>query len=355
MRLLPQDTEIGWTPYAFLVYFAAFPVYAILKGVSIFGGVLTAFGCALFLGLYFLGYWFEGKKLLWIVAGLTLLGAVFLPYNPAALVFFIYASAFIGRVGESGFAGRVLGALLAIIAFETWMLHASLIFVSQAMLFPTLIGSVNIHNTQRRRYNQKLSLAQEEIKRMAQVAERERIARDLHDVLGHTLSLIVLKSTLVAKIVHKNPQRAVEEINDIEQISRDALAQVRSTIKGDQPPLNLQSEVEHAKTVLAAANISVSVEWSSIALSPAQESSLAFVLREATTNILRHSKAQACTLRLAREENNCRLEIQDDGMGQLAPEGNGLSGMRGRVESMGGTFLRQILSGTHLIITIPLD
>ena len=101
------------------------------------------------------------------------------------------------------------------------------------------------------RDNRKLLMAQEEVEHLAKVAERERIARDLHDVLGHTLSVIVLKSELAAKLAEKDPARAAREIKDVERISRDALAQVRSTVRGYQA-LSLQAEAAQATATLTS-------------------------------------------------------------------------------------------------------
>jgi two-component system sensor histidine kinase DesK len=164
--------------------------------------------------------------------------------------------------------------------------------------------------------------------------------------------VIVLKSELAAKLAERDPARAVQEIKDVERISRDALAQVRSTVRGYQS-LSLKAEAEQATTTLKAAGVSVECDFATTNIPPSHEGVLALALREAVTNVIRHAKASYCGLRLRLVEGGCELEIKDDGCGRMSPEGIGLTGMRHRVESLGGKLQREISSGTRLVITLP--
>jgi two-component system, NarL family, sensor histidine kinase DesK len=185
------------------------------------------------------------------------------------------------------------------------------------------------------------------------VAERERIARDLHDVLGHTLSVIILKSELAGKLIDRDPARAKAEIGDVERTSREALAEVRNTIRGYR--LNsLAAELKQAESTLQLAGVAVKSETSEVALTPAQESVVALVVREAVTNVVRHAAAKNCRVHLASANGSCVLEVQDDGRGAVRSEGNGLRGMRERVEALGGTLQFKSSSGTSLKIQFPL-
>jgi two-component system sensor histidine kinase DesK len=215
-----------------------------------------------------------------------------------------------------------------------------------------VVGCSNIYFAQRERINNRLQKAQEEIEHLAKVAERERIARDLHDVLGHTLSVIILKSELARKLVDHDPARAKAEIADVEQTSREALAEVRSTIRGYRDH-SLEAELKKAKATLETAGVTVKSESQEVRLSPAQESVVALVVREAVTNVVRHAQARNCHLQVMPVNGNCRLEIQDDGRGG-GGEGNGLRGMRERIEALGGTFERDNTVGTKLSIQFPL-
>ncbi|HEY4678744.1 MAG TPA: histidine kinase, partial [Candidatus Angelobacter sp.] len=233
MRLLPQNKDIGWTPYAWLIYLTSVPFFGYASGQTTARfWAPTIAGMVIFLGLYFWGYWIKGKKLLWIIAAITVLGMVSAPMNPGASVYFIYAAAFVAATGDTGFSARILPLVLVAIGLETLVFHLSPYFWVPATVFSLLVGAINIHFRQRGLDNKKLLMAQEEVEHLAKIAERERIARDLHDVLGHTLSVIVLKSELASKLAERDPARAVQEIKDVERISRDALAQVRSTVRG---------------------------------------------------------------------------------------------------------------------------
>jgi len=353
MRLLPRNQDIGWTPYAWLIYLASVPFYAYVSGYrSPTYWALTVLGMLVFLVLYFRGYWISGKRLLWIIGAIVLLGIVNSPTNPGASVYFIYAAAFVARTGERAFAIRLLPPILLVIALETWIFHLTPYFWVPASVVSMLIGAINIHYMQRQRDTKKLLMAQDEVEHMAKVAERERIARDLHDVLGHTLSVIVLKSELAAKLADKEPERAVREIKDVERISREALAQVRSTVRGYHA-LSLQAEAEQAAATLKAAGVQVQCDFAPADIPPAHEGVLALALREAVTNVIRHAQARSCDLRLRPVANGCELEIKDDGCGLMSPEGIGLSGMRHRVEALGGKLVREVSSGTRLLITLP--
>jgi two-component system sensor histidine kinase DesK len=227
--------------------------------------------------------------------------------------------------------------------------------------FILLTGGVCLHRTQTDRASARLQAANDEIERLAAIAERERIARDLHDVLGHTLSLIVLKSELASRLGTSDPVRAMLEIRDVEDVSRQALKEVREAIRGYRA--HFSDELVRARRLLDAASISVVVDCSigSGALCghrPAEET-LALVLREAVTNVVRHSRARRATIRVSRDAgaDTVRLEVADDGVGNRVnwgAEGNGLRGMRERVESLHGTLAMDAThTGTRLIVDLP--
>jgi two-component system sensor histidine kinase DesK len=217
-----------------------------------------------------------------------------------------------------------------------------------------IIGAGNTFFAERNRINRQLRRANEEIENLAKVAERERIARDLHDVLGHTLSVITLKSELAGKLIDRDSQAARKEISEVEQISRQALSDVRDAIRGYRSQ-GLVAELAQAKTTLETAGVTVQCDAATTMKLPAvQESVLSLAVREAVTNVVRHARARTCRMRLEQQNGSCRLEIQDDGCGASNSEGNGLRGMRERVEMLGGTLSRNTEAGTRLTITLPL-
>ena len=226
-------------------------------------------------------------------------------------------------------------------------------FWASMLLLIVLVGLANHFAAVSHCQKEELRLANDEIEHLAKVAERERIARDLHDVLGHTLSLITLKSELARKLVDRDPERAKLEMQDVENTSRAALADVREAIRGYRSD-GFFAELSRARAALETVGVTLKCDTAPLELSPAQESVLALVLREAVTNVVRHAEAQRCEVRLMKQDALCRLEIADDGRGCDAPEGNGLRGMRERLQSIGGSLERLTGQGTRLVIQLPL-
>jgi two-component system sensor histidine kinase DesK len=282
------------------------------------------------------------------------LGMAFAKYNGGATTFFIFVAACGPFVVDNEIDGvKILVADEAAVLLTWYLFHLNgwFLFFGGGLSF--VVGASNIHFAQRNRTNRKLLRAHEEIEQLAKLAERERIARDLHDVLGHTLSVIILKSELAGKLMERDPQRAGTEIREVEQISRQALSEVRDAIRGYRAK-GLTAELAQAKSTLETAGVAVKCEAAKIELPALQESVLSMAVREAVTNVVRHAHARTCSLLLGQQNGSCRLQIEDDGRGGSLTEGNGLRGMRERVEMLGGTLMRENGSGTRLTITLPL-
>ena len=274
-------------------------------------------------------------------------------YNVGSSVFIIFAASFIPWVaGTTRRATGALAFLILIIAVDAVVFHPQVGFWATSIVVALGVAGSNIHFAEKNRADSKLRMAHTEIEHLAKVAERERIARDLHDVLGHTLSLIIVKSTLAGKLIDKHPEKAKDEIADIERASRDAMAEIRSTLRG-YSTYKLSEEIQRAKSTLATAGIWAESNTVEINMSPAQESVVALIMREAVTNVVRHSHARTCRLKLAAENGSCVLSVEDDGRGGIHSEGNGLRGMRERIEALGGTVVRDTTAGTSLRFEFP--
>jgi two-component system, NarL family, sensor histidine kinase DesK len=350
-----KDKDHGWSPLLWIFYLGFFFVDPVLNHVSAWRWTLDLAGAGVFLLLYFGLFALENPSIFVHIGGMMLLGMLFLPINSGACTFFIYAAAmlpFCVQSQKSSFIGLLLVG--AIGAAECLLLNINKWALFYASIFPVIIGAGNTFFAERNRMNRQLRKAHEEVEHLAKVAERERIARDLHDVLGHTLSVITLKSELAGKLIDRDPQRAGKEIREVEEISRQALSEVRDAIRGYRAQ-GLVAELAHAKATLETAGVSVHCDAStSVQLPAMQESVLSLAVREGVTNVVRHAQAANCRLRLEQNNGTCRLEIADDGQGFVSLEGNGLRGMRERVEMLGGTLERNNKSGTMLVITLPL-
>lgn len=354
-RLIPHDTELGWTPYAWLIYCVPFVLTPLAsRRLNTPGGwTVIAVATLLFLYLYFRSFWVRGRELMLVSAAMVAMGLAFWPISYGAGAFFIYAAAMLGNLESSrqAFLGVGLIALTAIL--EAVLLQRQVFHALWPVAFTLLVGAICIHFSQVSRSNARLRLAQDEIEHLAKVAERERIARDLHDLLGHTLSLVILKSELATKLSDRDPERAREEIRDVERIARDALAEVRAAVSGYRSG-GLEAELQRARRALTAAGVEVSSEISKAPLPPSQEAVLSLALREAVTNIVRHAGARNCRITLATTDTDCALKISDDGRGGSEPFGSGLTGMKERVEVLGGSLKRDGRRGTTLLVTVPL-
>jgi two-component system sensor histidine kinase DesK len=351
-RLLPKGAREGWPAYAWLIYLGLYISYAFYINRTALAWLIDAAVLGTFLALYFRGYWVWGRQAIPIVVAIAALGVLTSPRNPGGSVFFIYAAAFGYRLGPSRVAFKWIAAIVLVVIVEALTIGLSPQAWIPAVLFSLIVGGVNVHFTELRHKDTKLARAQEEIEHMAKIAERERIARDLHDLLGHTLSVIVLKAELASKIAERDLPRALNEIRDVERISRNALTEVRQAISGYRGE-RLQDELATGREALEAAGVTVSSHIEPVGLGPDQERTLAFALRESITNVIRHARARRCEIRLSRNGQGLVLAIADDGVGGAVEDGAGLSGMRARVTALGGTVERDGRTGTRVTVTLP--
>lgn len=309
--------------------------------------LVTSLAFLAFFTLYLAGllFWRRGHVVRRVCLAATILAVCYAAYRPIGAIFFPVIAAFLpfsvnGRIAPSAV---LLGLLAAAFGVEWFLLGrdpSSFFFV---LLSVSLIIGIGTTFAARQLL---------ENERLFRNAERERIAQDLHDILGHTLSVIVLKSELAHRLMDAEPERARKEIRDVERVSRQALAEVRDAIQGYQTG-GIQAEIEHARATLESAGIAVEHECGISSIPLAQERVLSLVLREAVTNILRHAKATACRLSVQSTLENYRMSISDNGRGGIFQEGLGMRSIRARVESLGGAAVWSGESGTVLTVTVP--
>ncbi|MEO1370612.1 MAG: histidine kinase dimerization/phosphoacceptor domain-containing protein, partial [Acidobacteriota bacterium] len=207
-RLLPPRPEIGWTPYLWLFYLSFYLGRWAFQPPTTRELAWTAPALLAFLVLYFNGFWQSGRRLLVNMAGIVAIGVLLTALNPGALTFFIYASGFAGSIGTTRQGWWSIGAIAAAAAATAWGLGMSWFWLALTVVLVVMIGSVNIYYSEVGRKNEALRRSQDEVERLASVAERERIARDLHDLLGHTLTVITVKAELARKLSERGDPRA---------------------------------------------------------------------------------------------------------------------------------------------------
>jgi two-component system sensor histidine kinase DesK len=206
--------------------------------------------------------------------------------------------------------------------------------------------------------NAELAEARDELARNAVAEERLRFARDLHDLLGHSLSMIALKTELAGRLIAVDPDRARAEIADVEAAARGALAEVRDAVSGYRR-VSLRQALVEARSALSAAGITLRAPASVEPLPESVDSVLGWVVREATTNVLRHSGARSVTVQLSSAADVVTLATTDDGRGPAGGAGSGLAGLAERVEALGGRLEAGAAPGrgfrvtAHLPVTVP--
>ncbi len=348
------QSNSGYIWIAYSAFFIIEPIMSHSRRLWIECGVIYAIFLVIYVS-YMKARTISQRRLL--LVAFYVLGIISFPINPGGSGFFIYSAAFLPFVVASVpiivtiFIVQALGILA-----EGLLLHVNLIALLVTASVMIIVGASNTFIARQKRADTKLRMAHEEIEQLAAVAERERIARDLHDVLGHTLSVIVLKAELAGRLIERDPQRAAQEIADVEKTARTALSEVREAIGGYRSQ-GLPAEMELARSTLQAAGVTLACETPLPHLHAAEETVLCLAVREGVTNIVRHAQATHCRIRFNTSADGYHsLLITDDGAHpklHQVHEGNGLRGMRERVQSLGGRLSITTDPGVTLLVELP--
>ena len=265
-----------------------------------------------------------GPAWLWLFIGVSAIAGVLLPMRAAfaAVVLFTLLPLFLTLQMYGGLGG-----------VDVWWLVAFLLLVRG--LGMDMIGVARMGSAIR-----ELHAARRELARLAVIEERERLSRDLHDLLGQTLSIMTLKSELARRLVTEDPERCAQELSEIERVARKSLREVREAVAGYRQP-TLSGELEGARQLLEAAGIDVDIDSIQEVLPPVVDTALAWTVREGVTNVIRHSRAQQCRIRVTRKNGTVRAEVLSYGgrreqAESTARPGLGLAGLVERVSALGG-------------------
>jgi two-component system, NarL family, sensor histidine kinase DesK len=318
---------------------------------------------ALFVGIFLWAFFFcrtektnletpyQVPSLIGMISSYIIMALLWTSIQGDSLGFLVYAGSFAGF--QKSIRPALVSIFIALAVTIYFVVHGSGLTIWIVPISTVIAALGNHTGFQEAIARRKLRRSQDEVSRIAKVAERERIARDLHDLLGHTLSVIVLKSELASKLAEKNPTRAIAEIRDVERISREALQEVRSAVRGYRSS-GLEAELANISLALEAAQIKLEQFIMPLELEWATEQTLAFILREAITNVVRHSSAKTCFVNLEQKNQLVILEIYDDAQFELT-EGNGIGGMRERVKALQGEFVLVTSSGKRGIsVKLPI-
>lgn len=339
-----RDTQdpwerFGWVMGSIWLVFLLFPLASAFAAETSWGwrsfgvAVILAFAAVYVYGFIRIGSadtWAQVNRLGWrcvaVLVSLTGVAALVIGLDALGMVTFIIAFAMFSLpwaaalgVGVTGLAVTVLMPLVMGMLGQTWFLLPIIVLVGVATALIRVL-------------DQRGLVHQEVARQVALVAERERVARDVHDVLGHSLTVVTVKAELAQRLIDTNSERAKAELTQIQSLTREALAELRATVAGLRVA-RLGDELTSARAALVDAGVFAQLPADPSVVHPRHRILLAWVLREAVTNVVRHSGATRCTVDLGPS----RLSVTDDGRGcSRHVEGNGLRGVRERVTAAGG-------------------
>ena len=333
----------GWrrfvVPAVFLVYllYVAGAVASNNDGAAEIAGeaILVGFG-ALYLAVVASGPR-AGSWRFWTLYGvLFVLFVAELPFaRVGAFVMCLYITALtVSRIGTRAapiVLALALAALLVPLAIPSWHQSLSSTWGTVTPVAIPVVAIASLGVLQVFQSNRELAQARAELARLAAENERFRIARDLHDLLGHSLTTITVKAGLARRLGEADPARSHQEIAEVEDLARRSLADVRAAV-ANYRDVTLAGELATGRELLRAAGIDADLPRATDAVDPTNQELFGWVVREGLTNVVRHAHASSCSVRLS----SCAVEIVDDGIGGTGGPGNGLAGLRERVAAAGG-------------------
>ena len=340
-----------------------FLIFIVLEAESVLALPVRLLLLAIFLFSYYIALWHKDVRLLLaVLGGISILTVFGILINPPLLLFgFIFAD-LLGRAASHWHRGigiAAIGGMFLTVFFIysnaefSWEHNFLLPVMILQMVYPLLvyIRGKNLH------LKDELLVANHQLEQQyIEEQERHRIARDLHDTLGQTLTMIKLKSELSAKWIDHDKEQAKKELLDILSSSRIALKQVRELVS-EMKFIPLDKEIEQVKTILTQAGMEATVEVvkQPPLLSSVEETMLSLSLREAATNVIKHSEATNCLIRLTIENDAYVIRIVDDGIGlRQASIGNGMQSMQERMQALLGTAAVADGEGGGAVVTLRL-
>ncbi len=340
-------------PWPWLVYLVFLPLPWLWKWPDARTIIASALGVVAFLPLYVAAHRWQGPRLIAACAAITAIGIALAAWPVGWTVFPIYAASAMGH------ARPRLWAILGIAAIAVATTVTGLVLIQPTLwwlpgtLLVVMTGGATISREAFYDRTQALLATQEEVRRLAGTAERERITRDLHDVVGRTLTLVALKADLAGRLLDRDVKATRAEVEAIAAAARAGLADVRAALAG-QAGGGLAQEAAASIAALRTAGIQPTVDGNAADVPSNAGAVLAMTLREAVTNVIRHAGARHCRIHVVAETDHARLIVEDDGIGLSGSEGTGLIGMRQRLIAAGGALqLGGAHPGTRLEAMVP--
>ncbi|MDB5672168.1 MAG: Two-component sensor histidine kinase [Alphaproteobacteria bacterium] len=346
-------------PFIWLAYLPLYCVTWIGRPPSTRNLLVSLGGIALFLVLYFYAeaqsrrFYSDsryGRAVIPPAIATLVLAIALIPFGGNWSVIAIYACSIAADIRPNREAAWVIAVFILVSVIAAAAIGTPWYFLIMFAVFEFMVVYGKLSGTLLAEKNWALTRAQEEVRLLAQTAERERIGRDLHDLLGRTLTLIALKSDLAVKL--GDGEAARREMKEVGDTAREGLSQVRAAVAG--MTAGLAHEIDASRQALAAAGIACEVVGEDLAIGAASGAVLAMALREGVTNVIRHAGATTCRISLANDGEAVNLVVADDGQGGHFREGAGLRGMRARLSAAGGRLrIEASHLGTSIAAAIP--
>lgn len=347
-------------PEFYLIYLLFYFVPWLFRPPSLMDVAVAVVAILVFLPIHFRAFEMTDARVLPLIVATALIGFATAPFNGMSGVFHVYAST------QAGFQRPTNRALLVLVLLAiTYLVMSYLMQISWPeigfVLFIGGVTGVSCMSGAEQIIRLELAAQTRELAReQAAIAERERIARDLHDVLGHTLTMVALKSDIAERIIDTDVPKARQEIREIREATRDALRDVRAVVAG-MALTTVADEIARAQKALRAAEVTFSVSGSLPEMTDRQETMVGLAIREAITNIVRHAQASKADLIFEKETGVNRLILRDNGKGGAINKGAGLQGLSDRLTNIGGKLTIEgrssVMSagqtGTTLIMSWP--
>lgn len=364
-RYWPFQKNSGISPYIWSVL-SLLPFYFIFQSsstASIFTGITLTILFFIFYRFAFLSKKWPVYLWMCILIGISVTMTILFQF----VYFAFYIAYYNGNIKNriAFIVLYIIHLVSTIVSFNYHLVLQSHLFVKQLPFIIIVWISVillpfNIYNRKKQeQLEEQLKDANDRISELVKMEERQRIARDLHDTLGQRLSLIGLKSDLAGRLISKDPEQARNELKDVQQTARTALNEVRKMVSSMRG-IRLKDEIDLVKQILQAAQIEfIGEEPNLVNVSLFLENILSMCLKEAVTNVVKHSHATRCEVRMEQSEKDISIIVKDNGKGFLTDtafeRGNGLLGMKERLEFVNGYLDIYSGEGTTLIITVPND
>jgi len=351
-KLQQRRRSFASRPAFYLIYLLFYFTPWLFRAPELKDIIALIVALVVFIPIHFIAFNKSSPKFIGMILLTQAIGFIIAPFYGMHGVFHIYASVQAGFQRPVKRAGVLLILLavsfivLSLILRENWFEVAPVLFIGAVTGIGCIASSEEIE------LRQYLERTSELDKQRAALAERERIAADLHDLLGHTLTMVALKAEVADKFMDKDIERARREIREIRNEARAALSDVRQAVSG-MTATTIETEVKRAEKILGAAGIALSISGTLPIVSAHQDKVLGMAIREAITNIVRHSKAKSTELSFVQRKNGLDISIKDNGIGGSYTPGAGLTGLKRRIESLGGSVDIDIGKGAHIKLSTP--